>query len=95
MTPQRTAERLDDNDLQILDVIAERYGSGEEFAGAWIRAECENRGVPFHQAKLGRLGRLGLLIRGDTARGGTRRYYRLASRVFVSSVLDPSRTPVV
>jgi len=48
----------------------------------------------FHQSRLQRLADLGFLIPGDTARGGNRRYYRLADPHAVRDLLtetEPSR----
>lgn len=46
----------------------------------WIRRRYEERfGTGFHQSKLRQLASLGYLERRDTARGGSRRYYRLAN----------------
>src|SRR5262249_32452189 len=71
-----TERRLEGNDVELLRVCVEY--PAPEFAGSWIKKECDARGVPFHQARLGRLVREGLLLKGDESRGGRRRYYMIA-----------------
>jgi hypothetical protein len=80
---------LADDDLAVLRVCVAYRGA--KFAGAWIKRECERLGVPFHQARLGRLARLGLLAKEDDARGGHRRYYRIGDCVLVERILSESR----
>lgn len=46
---------------------------------SWVARRYQARfGGTFHQSRLGRLERLGVLAKdGDTSRGGHRRYYRI------------------
>jgi hypothetical protein len=44
-------------------------------------------GGTFHNTKLQRLADLGILTLGDTAQGGSRRYYRLADQQAVHDLL--------
>lgn len=48
----------------------------------WVRKPYEDRfGVSFHPSRLARLAKLGFLAKDDTARGGSRRYYKLVDPV--------------
>ncbi len=73
---EAVAARLSDGHTAILHVCVE-YPS-REFAGAWIRSACVERGLPFRQGWLQTLVREGFLVKGDESRGGNRRYYRVA-----------------
>ena len=46
----------------------------------WVRRQYEGRFVmSFHQSRLTLLAKLGFLAKDDTARGGSRRYYKLVN----------------
>lgn len=54
----------------------------------WVRGPYEDRfGTRFHQSKLQRLAKLGFLEKDDTARGGSRRYYRIVEPEQVGELL--------
>jgi hypothetical protein len=70
----------DQNLLDILHVCQEMTkDSSGTLAGSWIKFECDRRGIPFHQTKLGTLVRMGYLEKGDSSRRGNRRYYRVTN----------------
>ncbi len=51
-------------------------------------------GTEFHQSKLYWLTKLGFLIQEETARGGGRRYYRIASPDFVKALVEKWQSPI-
>jgi hypothetical protein len=87
-SPEAVAVRLTDAHAGVLRVCVEHPSS--EFAGAWIRSACIERGLPFRQGWLQTLVREGLLVKGDESRGGNRRYYRVADREWAVRVLASS-----
>lgn len=86
-----------ENDLELQQVLwaCYKYWQGESLPPderiicySWIRRLYEDRfGAKFHQSKLGRLAKLGFLKKGDTARSGNRRYYKIADPNRVDDLL--------
>jgi hypothetical protein len=72
--------------------MAKKDGSGT-LAGRWIKNECERRRIPFHQAKLGRLVRMGYLEKRYASRGGSRRYYRVMNAEPIKPSPKPTGVP--
>lgn len=72
------AEFLNFDDLRLLEVCRNCTQNGE-FCGAWIKIDCDQKGIPFHQAQLGKLVRAGYLEKLELSRAGKRRYYRLTA----------------
>jgi hypothetical protein len=55
---------------------------------SWVAQCYKNKfGGTFHQSRLERLARLGLLTKADTSRGGNRRYYRINDPAQVAEIL--------
>jgi hypothetical protein len=59
----------------------------DTFCGEWIKNQCDQQGIAFHQGWLRKLANLGLLERLDSSRGGSRRYYRIKDTSLVREVL--------
>ena len=86
-----------ENDLELQQVLwaCYKYWQGESLPPderiicySWVRRLYEDRfGTKFHQSKLGRLAKLGFLEKGDTARSGNRRYYKIADPNRVDDLL--------
>ena len=86
-----------ENDLELQRVLwaCYTYWQGEALPPherticySWVRRLYEDRfGAKFHQSKLGRLAKLGFLKKGDTARSGNRRYYKIADPNRVDDLL--------
>lgn len=56
---------------------------------SWVARYYQNRfGATFHPSKLQDLSQLGLLTKGDTSRGGNRRYYRVNNATRCSELLE-------
>jgi hypothetical protein len=80
-----TADRLADPELQRILWACITYWDLEQVpledrtvCYSWVARCYQNMfGRTFHQSKLQRLARLGLLTKDDTSRGGSRRYYRI------------------
>ena len=62
--------QLEDVHLRLLRVCHDfpKDGNGT-FCGEWIRNQCEQQGIPFHQGWLRKLANLGLLGRALTRPG--------------------------
>ena len=55
---------------------------------SWVVGVYEDRfGTKFYQSKLQRLVKLGFLEKGDTSRGGNRRYYKIVEPERVAGLL--------
>ncbi|MFB0521206.1 MAG: hypothetical protein ACETWD_07245 [Desulfatiglandales bacterium] len=87
-----------ENDLELQRVLwaCYKYWQGEKslppdrriICYSWVIGPYENRfGTKFHQSRLGRLAKLGFLKKGDTARSGHRRYYKIADPDRVDDLL--------
>ena len=76
------------SDLELKQVLwaCYEYWQGEScspdervICHSWVTGPYEDRfGTKFHQSRLGRLATLGFLEPEDTAKGGHRRYYKIA-----------------
>jgi hypothetical protein len=83
MTPN---EKLSDPELQRVVWACLTYWSTEQqplderaICYKWVARCYKNKfGGTFNQSRLQHLARLGLLTKGDTSRGGNRRYYRIS-----------------